>query len=220
MAITTYKPRSYPVLPDQQDTYFTTEFRNVAQAFSSVRNKVNALAPIATSGSASDLSTGTVPAARLPNPSATTLGGVQSIAAVASKWVNAISTAGVPALTQPAFTDISGTCAVAQGGTGDTGTAWTSYSPSFTCDTGSYTTVSASGYYKTIGKTGYFKIQLNVTDPGTAGGAWNVSLPFNAKANIGQALAGRNATSLIALSCYIDASTPGQVKILKYDGTF
>lgn len=50
----------------------------------------------------------------LANPSATTIGGVQSVAAVASQWINSISTSGVPALSQPAFTNISGTIAVSQ----------------------------------------------------------------------------------------------------------
>lgn len=72
------------------------------------------LAAIATSGSASDLASGTVPAARLPNPSSSTLGGVESIAAVSHQWINSISTSGVPALSQPAFSDISGTAAAAQ----------------------------------------------------------------------------------------------------------
>ncbi len=68
---------------------------------------VSGLAAIATSGSASDLSTGTVPAARLPNPSSSTLGGIQSLAAVTSKWINTISTSGVPSATQPAESDLS-----------------------------------------------------------------------------------------------------------------
>jgi hypothetical protein len=56
--------------------------------------------------------------ADLPNPSASTLGGVQSKASVGSQWLNAISTAGVPSSSQPAFSDISGTATAAQGGTG------------------------------------------------------------------------------------------------------
>jgi hypothetical protein len=63
---------------------------------------------------ASNIASGTLPAARLPNPSATTLGGVESIVVKAHQWVNTISTAGVPATTQPAFTDISGSLALAQ----------------------------------------------------------------------------------------------------------
>ena len=52
--------------------------------------------------------------ADLPVPSATTLGGVQSVAQVAHEWVQYIDTSGVPHLTQPAFSDISGTIAASQ----------------------------------------------------------------------------------------------------------
>lgn len=52
--------------------------------------------------------------ADLPNPSASTLGGVQSYAAVSSQWIRQISTSGVVTSSQPAFTDISGTLAAAQ----------------------------------------------------------------------------------------------------------
>jgi hypothetical protein len=52
--------------------------------------------------------------AYLPNPSASTLGGVESLAPVTSKWINTISTSGVPGATQPAFTDISGTASDGQ----------------------------------------------------------------------------------------------------------
>ena len=47
--------------------------------------------------------------ADLPNPSASTLGGVQSYAAVSSQWIRQISTSGVVTSSQPAFSDISGT---------------------------------------------------------------------------------------------------------------
>lgn len=63
---------------------------------------------------ASNLSGGTVPASRLPVPSASTLGGIESLAAVTSRWINTISTSGVPSATQPAFSDISGSVAAAQ----------------------------------------------------------------------------------------------------------
>ncbi len=50
---------------------------------------------------------GSVAATQLPNPSASTLGGIQSLAAASHKWINTISTSGVPSATQPAFTDLS-----------------------------------------------------------------------------------------------------------------
>jgi hypothetical protein len=57
----------------------------------------------------------------LPPPSASTLGGIQSAAAVSHQWVNSISTLGVPALSQPAFADISGAATAGQIGTVPTG---------------------------------------------------------------------------------------------------
>jgi hypothetical protein len=79
---------------------------------------------VATSGSAADLTTGTLPAARLPNPSGSTLGGVQSLASTASKWLDSISTSGVPHTSQPAFSDISGSwsCGQAPAFSGDIST--------------------------------------------------------------------------------------------------
>jgi hypothetical protein len=66
------------------------------------------------SGSAATPTFRALVGADLPNPSLTTLGGIEAINAVTSNWVRSISTSGVPALSQPAFTDISGTLAPAQ----------------------------------------------------------------------------------------------------------
>lgn len=57
--------------------------------------------------SASDVTTGTLPAAQLPNPSASSLGGVESYAAVSHQWINTISNSGVPASSQPTLADIA-----------------------------------------------------------------------------------------------------------------
>lgn len=50
----------------------------------------------------------------IPNPSSSSLGGVRSIAGVSHQWIASISTLGVPSLSQPAFSDISGSVAAAQ----------------------------------------------------------------------------------------------------------
>jgi len=57
---------------------------------------------------------GKIAAGYLPNPTASTLGGIRSYAAVPNQWINTISTSGVPSSSQPAFTDISGTLSGAQ----------------------------------------------------------------------------------------------------------
>ena len=57
---------------------------------------------------------GVAAAAQLPNPTTSTLGGVEAISPVSHQWVNQIDTSGVPHLSQPAFSDISGTPSTAQ----------------------------------------------------------------------------------------------------------
>lgn len=52
--------------------------------------------------------------ADLPNPTTSSLGGIQAINAVASNWIRSINTSGVPQLSQPAFSDISGSITPAQ----------------------------------------------------------------------------------------------------------
>lgn len=57
---------------------------------------------------AGEIASGTLPAARLPAPSATTLGGIESITSTSHQWIDSISTLGVPHQSQPAIGDISG----------------------------------------------------------------------------------------------------------------
>jgi hypothetical protein len=75
-----------------------------------------AFAPSATvdTTDASNITVGTLPAARLPNPSSSSLGGVQSVVPVVNQWVDSISSIGVPHLSQPAFANLSGTVQAVQ----------------------------------------------------------------------------------------------------------
>lgn len=58
-------------------------------------------------GSSSDPACGAVPAAALPTPTTSTLGGVESIASLAHNWIASIDTSGVPHQSQPATSDLS-----------------------------------------------------------------------------------------------------------------
>ena len=49
----------------------------------------------------------TIAPSDLPEPTASTLGGIKSLAAASHEWINAISTLGVPSATQPACADLS-----------------------------------------------------------------------------------------------------------------
>lgn len=82
---------------------------------------------------------GSVAASQLPNPTSSTLGGVESIAAVSHKWINSISTSGVPSLTQPAAADLSD-------GTTGSGSIVLATSPSLTTPSlGAATALSITG---------------------------------------------------------------------------
>jgi len=79
--------------------------------------------------------TGTVGASQLPNPGATTLGGIKSNAGTAHQWIAAINTDGTVTLSQPAFSDISGSLA---------GSQTPAYTGDVTKSSGSTTTVLAN----------------------------------------------------------------------------
>jgi hypothetical protein len=107
---------------------------------------------------ATQLTSGTVPAARLPTPSASTLGGIQSLTCSANQWLNTISTLGVPSCAQPAFSNLSGSLAQAQVPTGGSSGQVLSTNGS---GTGSYVSTKAVLFGASVntitqGTTGYF----------------------------------------------------------------
>lgn len=101
--------------------------------FSLISQSANKVLAGPTTGAAAQPTFRSLVGADLPNPGASSLGGVESISCSSSNWVNQISTLGAPACTQPAFSDISSslnlgtqvtsTLAAANGGTGQTSVA-------------------------------------------------------------------------------------------------
>lgn len=96
-------------------------------------------------------------------------------------------------------------------------TAWTSFTPTITSNSGTITTKSATGYYKQIGKTVFVDIQITITTNGTGAGFIKSTLPVSAVA--GTAFAGRERQSTgKALCANVDSS--GVLFVVLYDGTY
>jgi len=62
-----------------------------------------------TSGSPANATARALVGADLPLPTTSSLGGVEAVNQVTHQWVNSINSSGVPQLSQPAYSDISGT---------------------------------------------------------------------------------------------------------------
>lgn len=118
----------------------------------------------------------------------------------------------------PLTTGVSGILPFGNGGTNDTGTAWTTYTPSISSQSGTFTTVSATGRSKTIGKTVFVQIAVTVTTIGTAAGYISATLPTAAATNI-YALAGVETTTGKGCRSIITSGSSATL-ITFYDNTF
>lgn len=134
--------------------------------------------------------------------------------ALISGGVNTAPSWGKIALT----THVSGTLPVANGGTGDTGAAWTGYTPTVTAGAGTPTTVTATGKYKKIGRVVHFQHKVTVTDKGTASGAMIVTLPFTSDAANAWMFMGYESAATGALtSGVIITSVPDKAQMTRVD---
>ncbi len=119
------------------------------------------------------------------------------------------------ALSAPSLTLSSTPLAAASGGTGDSGTAWSTYTATAAAVSGSMTTVATTAVQKSIGKTQFVSIAIAITNKGTGSGACNVDLP--ATANSSGALIGYNSTPVPLMGTITGGSKVCSVYL--YDGT-
>jgi hypothetical protein len=110
---------------------------------------------------------------------------------------------------------------IANGGTGDTGTAWSAYTPTVTSQTGTPTTISASGRSKQIAKTIFVQATVLITTVGTAAGVMFVSLPVAPLTGTIQVLSGvENAVTGKTCKAFIDTGSSATSAIVTfYDNT-
>ena len=94
---------------------------------------------------------------------------------------------------------------------------WTTYTPTVTASSGTFTTVSATGNYSVVGHVAHVNMEITITTKGTAGGFLFATLPFTATgAAVG---CGReNAVTGHQLQGLVDSGL-ARVTILRYDGT-
>lgn len=115
-------------------------------------------------------------------------------------------------------TDVSGTLPVANGGTGDTGTAWTDVGITVTPAAGAFGNASGRCRYKIVGKTAWFSVVVTIIVNGTGAGGVTAVLPFTAAAE--HAYGGRESqTSGQGLIATILPSATN-LSIFKYDNTY
>ena len=99
---------------------------------------ISSTATYPASGTIMTTATG-VAAGQLPNPTASTLGGIESITSLAHNWISYIDTSGVPHQGQPNYTDLAGTLP-------NPGASTLGGTESITCSAGSaITAISTSG---------------------------------------------------------------------------
>jgi hypothetical protein len=97
--------------------------------------------------------------------------------------------------------------------------AWTTYTPTVTAGTGTFTTVSAAGRYLKTGHTVHLAVVITLTSNGTAASFIKVTLPFTG--SIGQfVLAGRESNSTGKMIQGIIGLSDTVVTLFNYDGTY
>jgi len=132
-----------------------------------------------------------------------TLGKLASVAtgnALISGGVTTVSSWGKIGLT----THVTGTLPIANGGTNDTGTAWSNFTPSPSCGTATFTVNSATS--KSIGKTTFLEADITVATLGTCGVAVSFTLPITA--NKGGAMIGREQNNAnVAVFCTVSGGS-------------
>lgn len=96
--------------------------------------------------------------------------------------------------------------------------AWTSYTPTITASSGTFTTTSATCFYAQNGKLITYRMDITITTVGTASGSVIATLPVNASTTAGAAGAGREDNiSGKALSVKLTAATT--ISMNNYDNT-
>lgn len=128
----------------------------------------------------------------------------------------------------PLTTGVTGTLPVANGGTGDTGTAWSSSTPALSCGSGTLTSATGTLRVKTIGKTLFFNYRLVITTNGTCATNISFTMPNTSQVMIyiwglnettGTRLRGTYATTTFTMFTETGAYPGADANTLVFNGT-
>lgn len=159
----------------------------------------------------------------LPVPTASALGGIQSITSASNNWISYIDTSGVPHQSQPAFSNLTGsaTCAQLPALTGDTtssagtcATATTKLGGVSASLGGALSTGGTLTTSSTVGITGAFTTAAAFTTAGanaltlTTTGVTNATFPSGTVTLLGTGLNTYTRTQTMAVNTVASSATP------------
>lgn len=159
---------------------------------------------------AAQITSGTLPAARLPNPSASTLGGVESIAAVTHQFLTGISTSGVPSQAQPTDANLS----LSDITTNNVSTTKHGFAPKAPSDATKF--LDGTGAYSTPAGGVPTSRSISTTAPLTGGGDLSANRTLAISNFVGDSGSGGSAGAVPAPG----AGDAAAGRFLKADGTF
>ena len=122
-----------------------------------------------------------------------------------NNFLTAISAAGVISKAQPTVANLADS-------------AWSTYTPTVTSGSGSFTSVSGAGRYKQIGKTVFAECLVTITTNGTAAISITITLPVTAYSGTYALVKGWNLSTNDVLFGRVYDTT--HAYFLKYDGTY
>jgi hypothetical protein len=104
----------------------------------------------------------------------------------------------------------------------DATSAWTTFTPTFSSNTGAITTATATGRYRQFGKTVFFTMTIDITTNGTGGGFINATLPtsFRNTGTVQYAFPGIISGGVTAVGITLGGGPGNTIGIFKYDGTY
>ncbi len=112
---------SKPAAPGAGTIYMATDTKKVYQynsgAWSIMASAAGSGGTVTSVGTGTGLTGGPITGSgtiSLATPTTTSIGGVEAVTPIAHEWVNSISSAGVPSLSQPSFSDLTGSVAATQ----------------------------------------------------------------------------------------------------------